>query len=115
MQKLKAPAQLVVETRVEFKDEIMATAGEDPVVAVDFSDTAYIDSSGMGMLVGAAKDLEESGGALLLHGLSDTLLTLFDLTKLSEYFYIKRPSPVRDEPDEEEWEADGIARHLRLE
>ena len=53
---------------------------------IDFAQTGYIDSSGLGVLVSLAKKVREQGGDLRLAGLNDDLRTLFELTKLDTLF-----------------------------
>jgi anti-anti-sigma factor len=58
-------------------------------VRVDFRDTSYIDSSGLGVLVSLAKKLREQGGELRIANLSPDLTTLFELTKLDTLFRLE--------------------------
>jgi anti-sigma B factor antagonist len=53
---------------------------------VDFSNTDYIDSSGLGVLVTLSKKIREQGGELSLASLSKDLRALFELTKLDTLF-----------------------------
>ncbi|HEY2378111.1 MAG TPA: STAS domain-containing protein [Gemmatimonadaceae bacterium] len=53
---------------------------------VDLVDTTYIDSSGLGTLVGISKKIHEQQGNIRLVHLSDDISTLFRLTKLDAYF-----------------------------
>jgi len=55
---------------------------------VDFDQTGYIDSSGLGVLVSLSKKIREQGGELRLAGLNEDLRTLFELTKLDTLFKI---------------------------
>ena len=55
---------------------------------IDFSQTGYIDSSGLGVLVSLSKKIREQGGELRLANLNDDLKTLFELTKLDTLFQI---------------------------
>ena len=48
---------------------------------VDFGQTGYIDSSGLGVLVSLSKRIREQNGDLRLSNLNDDLKTLFELTK----------------------------------
>lgn len=79
--------QLVVTNRQEFKqavgDEMERGAR---LVVIDFTNSAYIDSSGLGALVSLGKRLRELGGDLRLAGLNDDLRTLFELTRLDTLF-----------------------------
>ena len=81
--------QLIVGNRQELKqkmlDELERGARK---LLVDFSQTGYIDSSGLGVLVSLSKKIREQGGALRLAGLNDDLRTLFELTKLDTLFQI---------------------------
>jgi anti-sigma B factor antagonist len=75
--------QLIVGNRHELKQKVMEAveAGEHRVL-IDFTETGYIDSSGLGALVSLSKKLRDTGGELRLAGLNEDLRTLFELTKL---------------------------------
>ena len=87
--------QLIVGNRQELKQKVLdeIERGERKFL-VDFSQTGYIDSSGLGVLVSLSKKIRESGGELRLANLNDDLRTLFELTKLDTLFQI---SENRDE------------------
>ncbi len=55
---------------------------------IDFANTGYIDSSGLGVLVSLSKKIREQGGELRLAALNEDLRTLFELTKLDTLFKI---------------------------
>lgn len=81
--------QLIVSNRHELKQKVLdAVDGGARKVVIDFENTGYIDSSGLGALVSLAKKLRESGGELRLAGLNEDLRTLFELTKLDTLFQI---------------------------
>ena len=83
--------QLVVGNRQEFKESVLVSLeGGERKFLVDFSDTGYIDSSGLGVLVSLSKKIREQGGELRLAGLNDDLQTLFELTKLDTLFAITK-------------------------
>lgn len=79
--------QLVVGNRQEFKqlvlDEIEKGARR---IVIDFRETGYVDSSGLGALVSLNKRIRESGGELRLAALNEDLRTLFELTRLDTLF-----------------------------
>ncbi len=81
--------QLIVGNRQELKQKVLEEL-EDGArkVVVDFTNTGYIDSSGLGVLVSLSKKIREQGGELRLAGLNDDLRTLFELTKLDTLFEI---------------------------
>src|SRR3712207_9481495 len=75
--------QLIVGNRQELKQRVLdeLEKGERKFL-VDFSQTGYIDSSGLGVLVSLSKKIREQGGELRLANLNDDLKKLFELTKL---------------------------------
>ncbi len=81
--------QLIVANRQELK-QVIADAVEAGArkLVLDFSATAYIDSSGLGALVSINKRVREAGGELRLAGLNEDLRSLFELTKLDTLFAI---------------------------
>lgn len=81
--------QLIVSNRHELKERVAeAVEFGSRKILVDFTNTGYIDSSGLGALVSLAKKLREAGGELRLAGLNEDLRTLFELTKLDTLFSI---------------------------
>jgi anti-sigma B factor antagonist len=79
--------QLIVGNRHDLKQKILdAMEAGDHKFVIDFAQTGYIDSSGLGVLVSLAKKVREQGGDLRLAGLNDDLRTLFELTKLDTLF-----------------------------
>lgn len=81
--------QLIVGNRRELKDAVLEQLdGGARKYLVNFEDTAYIDSSGLGVLVSLSKKIRERGGELRLSGLNEDLRTLFELTKLDTLFHI---------------------------
>ncbi len=81
--------QLIVGNRHELKQKVVDAieVGERKVL-IDFTNTGYIDSSGLGALVSLSKKLRDAGGELRLAGLNEDLRTLFELTKLDTLFTI---------------------------
>jgi anti-sigma B factor antagonist len=79
--------QLVVGNRQEFKQLVLdeIERGTRRLV-IDFGETGYVDSSGLGALVSLNKRLREMGGELRLAALNDDLRTLFELTRLDTLF-----------------------------
>ena len=55
---------------------------------VNLSKVTYIDSSGLGVLVGALKEATKQGGRLVLAGMTRDVKTVFDLTRLAKFFEI---------------------------
>lgn len=82
--------QLIVGNRHELKEMMLEElAGGKRNFIVDFARTGYIDSSGLGVLVGLSKRVREVDGTLQLTSLSPDLMRLFELTKLDTLFTIR--------------------------
>jgi anti-sigma B factor antagonist len=81
--------QLIVGNRQELKQKVLEELeGGERKFVVDFTNTGYIDSSGLGVLVSLSKKIREQGGELRLSNLNEDLRTLFELTKLDTLFKI---------------------------
>lgn len=86
---ISVEGQLIVANRQELKQKALEAleSGESKFV-IDFTETGYIDSSGLGVLVSVSKKIREAGGELRLSGLNEDLRMLFELTKLDTLFKI---------------------------
>ncbi len=86
---VRVEGQLVVGNRNELKDHLqgLLEKGERRFL-IDFAQTGYIDSSGLGALVTLGRKVREEGGDLRLSGLNEDLRALFELTKLDTLFAI---------------------------
>ncbi len=81
--------QLIVGNRQELKQKVLDELEKGGrSFLVDFTETGYIDSSGLGVLVSLSKKIREVGGELRLSSLNEDLRTLFELTKLDTLFRI---------------------------
>jgi anti-sigma B factor antagonist len=86
---IEVEGQLIVGNRQELKQKVLEQLdGGDRKFVIDFANTGYIDSSGLGVLVSLSKKIREQGGELRLSSLNDDLRTLFELTKLDTLFRI---------------------------
>lgn len=86
---VEVEGQLIVGNRQELKQQVLDQLETgDLKFVIDFANTGYIDSSGLGVLVSLSKKIREQGGELRLSSLNDDLRTLFELTKLDTLFRI---------------------------
>ncbi|MDA0328489.1 MAG: STAS domain-containing protein [Gemmatimonadetes bacterium] len=86
---IEVEGQLIVGNRQELKQQVLdQLEGGDLKFVIDFANTGYIDSSGLGVLVSLSKKIREQGGELRLASLNEDLRTLFELTKLDTLFRI---------------------------
>jgi len=65
---------------------------------IDFADTGYVDSAGLGVLVSLSKKIREVDGELRLTNLSDDLRMLFELTRLDTLFELADRGSAADAP-----------------
>src|SRR5689334_11009127 len=79
--------QLIAGNRQQLKDAVLPEIDRGARhFVIDFADTGYIDSAGLGVLVSLSKKIRESDGTLRLTNLNEDLRSLFELTKLDTLF-----------------------------
>jgi anti-sigma B factor antagonist len=82
-------------TAPEFKAQLLDVIGKGGKhVIVDFTDTTFIDSTTLGVLVGGVKRLRSSDGELSLVCDDRNITKIFEITGLDRVFAIY---PTRDE------------------
>lgn len=75
---------LNAETAFRFRD---AVRGYEPAtLVIDMSRVRYLDSSGLGVLIGMYASFERSCRRLLLAGLNDRIWDLFRICKIEDVF-----------------------------
>ena len=88
---IRVEGQLVASNRQQLK---MAVADElqrgSRKFVIDFAETGYIDSAGLGVLVSLAKQIRDQSAELRLANLNEDLRTLFELTRLDTLFNLDR-------------------------
>ncbi|MBS1819572.1 MAG: STAS domain-containing protein [Acidobacteria bacterium] len=63
-----------------------AVAGGESRILLNLAGVAYVDSAGLGELVGAFQAVKKSGGTLKLTGVTKKLMDLLVITKLASAF-----------------------------
>jgi anti-sigma B factor antagonist len=82
-------------TAPEFKQQLLEVIGQGgKQVIVDFSDTTFIDSTTLGVLVGGVKRLRTNDGQLSLVCSDRNITKIFEITGLDRVFTIY---PTREE------------------
>jgi len=82
-------------TAPEFKQQLLEVIGQGAQeVVVDFSDTTFIDSTTLGVLVGGVKRLRSNDGQLSLVCSDRNITKIFEITGLDRVFTIY---PTRDD------------------
>ncbi len=59
-----------------------------PLLVVDLLSVTFIDSTGLGVLIGASKRVDADGGAMRLVVAEPRILKLFEITGLMEVFSV---------------------------
>ncbi|GGE34435.1 anti-sigma factor antagonist [Pullulanibacillus camelliae] len=62
---------------------------EGASVTLDLSDTNYMDSTGIGVIIAAYKKVCKNNGTLIVQGLTPRVERLFDITGLSDIITIE--------------------------
>lgn len=74
----------------EFKAVFAASADRDtPLVVIDLTIVSFIDSTGLGALVGGLKRVASRGGRVVVAGLQPGVSSLFRLTRMDNVFEIR--------------------------
>jgi anti-sigma B factor antagonist len=82
-------------TAPEFKQQLLEVIGQGgKQVVIDFSNTTFIDSTTLGVLVGGVKRLRTNGGQLSLVCSDRNITKIFEITGLDRVFTIY---PTREE------------------
>src|SRR5207248_1023489 len=76
-------------TAPEFKQQLLEVIGQGGKdIVVDLSDTTFIDSTTLGVLVGGVKRLRPAGGQLTLVCSDRNITKIFEITGLDKVFPI---------------------------
>ena len=88
-----AAAEIDVSTAPTLRQEVYAAIEASPggVVTVDMSGVEFIDSTGLGVLVGALKKARLGNGDVALAGLQPQVLKIFTITGLHKVFTASAP------------------------
>ncbi len=88
--RLEVSGEIDVFTSPALREELygLIDDGADTIV-IDCSQMDFIDSSGLGVLVGALKRIRERGGDFELLGLNPSTRKVFEITGLTKLFTIK--------------------------
>ena len=74
----------------QINDKINALIDEDKKkIIIDLKEVEWMNSSGLGILIGAIQTLKNNGGQLVLIHVSDRIENLLRITKLINVFSIK--------------------------
>ena len=72
-------------SRLEEKVKNLISEGERRVI-IDMTEVSYMDSSGLGVLVGSLKNLKKSKGEMKIAGVKGEIMNVFEITRLNTFF-----------------------------
>lgn len=78
---------LTMENILPFQNAVRREERSDTVI-LDLTDVPYIDSSGLGSLVGAYVSRQKAGRRVALAGVNERIFRLFELTRTDSLFLI---------------------------
>jgi anti-sigma B factor antagonist len=70
-----------------FEFQSMVRADQSQALIIDFTNVPYIDSAGIGALVGAYVTRQNSGRRLALAGVSDRVRDALKVTRVEQFFH----------------------------
>ncbi len=86
---LDARGEIDVATSPELHEHLVDLIRSEPeLLIVNLTDVSFIDSTGLGVLVGAVRDMRAGGGDLRLVVTQPTIVRLLELTGLDEVFEV---------------------------
>lgn len=88
---LKLSGPLTIVTLYEFQNIIRSNAGADLVL--DFTSVPYIDSAGVGALVGAYVRAQKEGHKVVLAGASERVRNTLKITQVESFFQYTESVP----------------------
>ena len=80
-----------------FQSTIRSLVPETKTIVVDLTDVSYLDSSGLGALVGLYLSAKKANCQLKLINLNQRIKELFSMTRLAQVF-LAPEEPVRERP-----------------
>src|ERR1700685_1765132 len=81
---LRLNGALVMTTMFEF--QAMVRADKSQALIIDFTNVPYVDSAGIGALVGAYVTRQHGGRSLALVGVSDRIHNALAVTRVEQFF-----------------------------
>jgi anti-sigma B factor antagonist len=87
---MKLKGEIDIYTAAEFKNQINAVIEEQPGdLYIDCSELRYMDSTGLGVLIGALKKMKEQNRNIYLENLKPNVRKLFSITGLDKIFIME--------------------------
>jgi anti-sigma B factor antagonist len=81
---LRLSGPLVIATLFDFQAKVRGNSS--PALIIDFTKVPYVDSAGIGALVGAYVTHQKDGRSLALVGVSDRIHSALQVTRVDQFF-----------------------------
>jgi anti-anti-sigma factor len=81
---VRCSGKITMDNADQLRDTARKLIAESKRLVLDFSDVSYLDSSGLGMIVGVYISAKKAGCQLKLINLSPRVKEIFTLTRLDE-------------------------------
>lgn len=88
--RISMPENFAVDEAAEFRQNMnnLISEGKKNFI-LNFNGCTFIDSTGLGVLVGIYKKCDEINGSLILNSINPKVMKIFKLTRLDNVFEIK--------------------------
>lgn len=87
---IKIEPHFSVEAAAIFRDFTYQLLEKEPVsFDLDFGQCVFLDSTGLGVLVGLYKKCEENHGSIVLRNINPDVKRVFQMTRLDQIFTIR--------------------------
>ena len=87
---IKIVSHFSVEAAASFRDLTYGLLGHEPILFdLDFSQCVFLDSTGLGVLVGLYKKCAENRSEMILRNLNSDVKKIFQMTRLDQIFTIR--------------------------
>lgn len=87
---LVIPKIFTVEEAASFREETFGLVSKNKMeFEIDFKSCDFIDSTGLGILVGLLKKCGGNGSTIELANMNKDVLNIFEMTRLTQVFTIK--------------------------
>jgi anti-anti-sigma factor len=87
---LKIKENIVASVAEKLKNDLIPLLKENySEFTLDFSEVQSIDSSGIGVLIGAQNDLQKKSMKLTVIGVSEPIMKMFQIMRLDKHFNVQ--------------------------
>ena len=93
---VRLSGEIIMDAVTECRAEVerLALASAAPAVVVDLSAVAFMDSSGVGFLIGLRRLCQEQEKTMAVVNPSPPIKKLLDMLRLTDYFAAPQPGPA---------------------